>query len=67
MAAKKTQSDSQSGKDRPGEDPIQAAIDYGIDIELLRDNLARSYAERIRRHQIALDTMQKLMKAREVE
>lgn len=34
------------------------------DLQLLRDNLQRSYAERIRRHQLALITMEKLQKAR---
>lgn len=45
-------------------DEIQAAIDYGIDISALIDNLKRTPAERIRRHQIALDTMKKLRKAK---
>ena len=44
-------------------DPIQAAIDYGIDVSMLVDNLQRSVTERIRRHQIALNTVQKLRKA----
>lgn len=35
-----------------------------IDMQMLKDNLKRSYAERIRRHQIALDTMEKLQKAK---
>jgi hypothetical protein len=35
-----------------------------IDMQMLKDNLNRSYAERIRRHQIALETMEKLQKAR---
>lgn len=43
---------------------IQAAIDYGIDINALIDNLRRTPAERIRRHQIALDTLEMLRKAR---
>jgi hypothetical protein len=33
-------------------------------IQMLKDNLKRNYAERIRRHQIALDTMEKLRKAK---
>jgi hypothetical protein len=45
-------------------DPIQSAIDYGIDISMLIDNLKRSPAERIKRHQIALNTAQKLRKAK---
>jgi hypothetical protein len=43
---------------------IQAAIDYGIDVTMLIENMGRSYEERIRRHQIALDTAEKLRKAR---
>ena len=42
---------------------IQAAIDYGIDISMLKDNLKRSPSELIRRHQIALDTAKKLREA----
>ena len=47
-------------------DPVQAAIDYGIDISALIDNAGRSCAERIKRHQIALNTAEKLRKAREL-
>jgi hypothetical protein len=43
---------------------IQAAIDYGIDVSMLMQNISRSYSERIRRHQIALNTAEKLWKAR---
>ena len=43
---------------------IQAAIDYGIDISLLEANLKLSVIERIRQHQIALNTVQKLRKAK---
>ena len=45
-------------------DPIQAAIDYGIDVSMLADNLKRSVTERIKRHQIALNTANKLRKAK---
>jgi hypothetical protein len=45
-------------------DAIQAAIDYGVDVSMLIDNLKRGPAERIRRHQIALNTIEKLRKAR---
>lgn len=45
-------------------DEIQAAAEYGIDISMLIDNLKRSPAERIRRHQIALNTAKKLRKAK---
>jgi hypothetical protein len=45
-------------------DAVQEAIDYGIDIAALRENLARTPAERLRRHQIALDRVRMLQKAR---
>jgi hypothetical protein len=45
-------------------DAIQAATDYGIDVSMLADNLKRTPAERIRRHQVALNTAEKLRKAR---
>ena len=44
-------------------DPVRAAADYGIDVAQLRDNLALPVAERLRRHQIALNTVEKLQKA----
>ena len=47
-------------------DEIQAAIDYGIDVSMLIQNMARSYTERIIRHQIALNTAEKLRKARKL-
>jgi hypothetical protein len=43
---------------------IQAAIEYGIDISMLIDNIGRSYSERIKRHQIALNTIEKLKEAK---
>lgn len=43
---------------------IQAAIDYGIDVSMLIDNINRSCTERIIRHQIALNMAEKLRKAR---
>jgi len=45
-------------------DAVQAAAAYGIDVGQLRDNLALSVAERLRRHQIALNTVEKLQKAK---
>ncbi|MFQ6036154.1 MAG: hypothetical protein ACE5NM_09970 [Sedimentisphaerales bacterium] len=45
-------------------DQIHAAIDYGIDISMLIQNIDRSYTERIIRHQIALNLAEKLRKAR---
>ncbi len=43
---------------------IQAAIDYGIDVSMLIQNVKRSCTERIIRHQIALNMAEKLRKAR---
>jgi hypothetical protein len=45
-------------------DAVQEAIDYGIDVSALRDNLARTVAERLRRHEIAFHTMEMLRKAK---
>jgi len=45
-------------------DAIRAAADYGIDISMLTDNLKRSPEERIRRHQIALNTAKSLCRAK---
>ncbi len=47
-------------------DPIRAAADYGIDIPMLLANMARTPAERIRRHQIALETFRAFRKAKRV-
>jgi hypothetical protein len=45
---------------------VQAAIDYGIDIDAIIANLKRTPAERIKRHQIALNTALKLRKAKPI-
>ena len=45
-------------------DQIQAAIDHGIDISMLIQNIKRSYTERIVRHQIALNAVEKLRNAK---
>jgi len=45
-------------------DPIQAAIECGIDVTMLIDNLQRSVTERIKRHQMALNTVRKFQKAK---
>jgi len=42
---------------------VRAAVEYGIDIEMLRANLALTPAERLRRHGIALHTVEMLRKA----
>ena len=44
-------------------DEIQKAVDYGIDIEMLKANLERTTAERIRRHQSALNLVRLFQKA----
>lgn len=51
---------------RHRKDPIRAAAEYGIDVPMLMANLARTPAERIRRHQIALDTFRMLRKSKRV-
>jgi hypothetical protein len=47
-------------------DPIQKTIDYGIDILMLSENLKRTPTERIRRHQIAINTALMLRKAKRI-
>lgn len=39
---------------------LAAARDYGVDIAMLVSNMNRTVAERIERHQIALNTFHKL-------
>ena len=48
----------------PSGDAIREAVEYGTDLSLLRINLALSPAERIRRHEMALDRMRRFQKAR---
>lgn len=43
---------------------IREAIEYGIDVSMLRANLVLTPAERLRRHQIALNTAETLRKAK---
>ena len=45
---------------------VRAAIDYGIDVTMLIDNIYRTPSERVRRHQAALETVEKLREARRV-
>ena len=61
MAAKQKKTNKSIQKD-----PIQAAVDYGIDVSALIDNAGRSCTERIKRHQIALNTAEKLRKAKKL-
>lgn len=56
--------DERSRSENDPADPIQAALDYGIDISQLRDNLALTVAERLRRHQNALETVEMLQRAK---
>jgi hypothetical protein len=59
MTAKK-QDKSVSGRDYR----LKAADDYGIDIPALIENIKRSVFDRIRRHNIALNTAEKLREAK---
>jgi len=43
---------------------VRAAVESGVDLSLLKANLALTVAERLRRHQIALNTAEKLRKAK---
>jgi hypothetical protein len=43
---------------------LAEAARYGVDIPMLLDNLNRPISERIRRHQAALNAMNKLRNAR---
>jgi len=65
MAAKQNKSRKTKSKS-VRTDPIQAAIDYGIDVPALIDNAGRSCTKRIKRHQIALNTAESLRKARKL-
>jgi hypothetical protein len=60
-----TSNENQKDQAKPHQaGPIQAAIDDGIDVSMLVDNLQRSVTDRIKRHQIALNTVEKLRKAK---
>ena len=45
---------------------IQKAVDFGIDIEMLKANLKRTPAERIKRHQAALELVRLFQKAKKL-
>lgn len=45
---------------------LAEARDYGVDVSMLLANLKRPVIERIKRHQIALDTFYKLQNARKI-
>jgi hypothetical protein len=53
-------------KKKKRKDDIQKAIDFGVDVQMLEDNLKRSVSERIKRHQQALDFLNILKKAKRV-
>jgi len=65
---------NQGMKARPGQqigrvrrspvDPTREAVESGVDLAMLRDNLALTVAQRLRRHDIALTTAEMLRKAR---
>jgi len=63
MAEETKQNNAVSGNSGK-KDELQIAADYGIDISLLINNLQKTPAERIRLHQIALNTADKLRKAK---
>lgn len=53
-------------KKKKNNDAIKRAIDYGIDIQMLKDNLKRSATERIERHQAALNLVRLFQKAKKI-
>ncbi len=65
---------NQGMKSRPGQqigrvrrspaDPTREAVESGVDLAMLRDNLTLTVAQRLRRHDIALTTLEMLRKAR---
>jgi hypothetical protein len=55
--------DSEKRQDFQNTKELAAAAEYGIDVAALMDNVQKTPAELIRRHQIALDTAEKLRKA----
>lgn len=63
MAEKSKKTGKREDKSRQA-DPVRAATDYGIDVQALKDNLQRTVTDHIKRHQIALNTAEKLRKAR---
>jgi hypothetical protein len=72
MAVKRTKCINHARNTKPARptrpeppDPIQEAIDSGIDISALKDNLALTVAERLRRHDLALDLVEMLQKAKQ--
>lgn len=66
MNAAREQSRPQEQTPPEPPDAIHEAVEYGIDISMLRANLALTPAERLRRHQIALNTVEMLRETRSV-
>jgi len=64
MAAKREKQTCQARPEPP--DAVRDAIEYGIDVSAIRDNLALTPTERLRRHEIALNTVEMLRKAKRV-
>jgi len=64
MAAKAKKSKKKGGVKWPKE--ILEAMEYGIDVWALEANSKRTVAERMRRHQIALDAVEMMRKAKRV-
>ncbi|HQN32169.1 MAG TPA: hypothetical protein PK019_02080 [Sedimentisphaerales bacterium] len=62
MSAPSKQPKCQEGA--PSPDRTAEPVDDAIDVSMLRANLALSPAERLRRHQVALDRMRRLQEAR---
>jgi hypothetical protein len=66
MATAGTNSAGQGRRSAAQPDPIQEAIDHGVDIAMLKDNLAMTVAERLRRHDMALNLVEMLQKAKRI-
>jgi len=56
-------SDNIKKYDSAAPDAIKRAIEYGVDVEMLKANLNRSVAERFARHQSAIEFVRLLQKA----
>jgi hypothetical protein len=63
MASKKTGKKTTTISSRQ-KNQLRSVIDYGIDVEMLIANFNRMPEERIKRHQIALNTMLALRRAK---
>ena len=59
-----TSSEPLKPQEKSQPEAIREAVEYGIDVSMLWANLALTPAERLRRHQIALNTAEMLQKAK---